>query len=104
MFFSFGESERQQEIINQKLSDTDNPPPLEELLIEDGIIEELQNKNQKLIKYLNKEKIKHMIDYIIKEPKEEDHNKGHKFPFVCSKLFNVEEIKIMKFFFKTNKK
>ena len=103
MFFSFGEFDRHPEIINQKLSDTDNPPPLEELLIEDGIIEELQNKNEKLIKYLTKEKVKQMIDYIIKEPKEEDHNKGHKFPFVCSKLFNVEETKIMKYFFKTNK-
>ena len=103
MFFSFGDFDKDPEKINQKLSDIDNPPPLEELLIEDGIIEELQNKNEKLIKYLNKEKIKQMIDYIIKEPKEEDHNKGHKFPFVCSKLFNVEEIKIMKFFFKTNK-
>ena len=103
MFFSFGEFDKHLEIINQKLSNTDNPPPLEELLIEDGIIEELQNKNEKLIKYLTKEKIKQMIDYIIKEPKEEDHNKGHKFPFVCSKLFNVEEAKIMKYFFKTNK-
>ena len=103
MFFSFGEFNRQPEIINEKLSDINNPPPLEELLIEDGIIEELQNKNEKFINYLNKEKIKQMIDYIIKEPKEEDHNKGHKFPFVCSKLFNVEETKVMKYFFKTNK-
>ena len=103
MFFSFGEFNRQPEIINGKLSDINNPPPLEELLIEDGIIEELQNKNEKLINYLNKEKIKQMIDYIIKEPKEDDHNKGHKFPFICSKLFNVEETKIMKYFFKTNK-
>ena len=34
-----------------------------------------------------------MIDYIIKEPKDDDYNKGHKFPFVCSKLFNIEEKK-----------
>ena len=101
--FSFGEFNSFPDIITQKLSDVNNPPPLEELLIEEGIIEQLQNKNDKLIKYLNKEKIKQMLDYIIKEPKEEDHNKGHKFPFVCSKLFNVEEIKVMKYFFKTNK-
>ena len=90
--------------IDKLLSDNDSPPILEDLLIEEGLIDELQNKNEKLIKYLNKEKIKQMLDYIIKEPKdEEDHNKGYKFPFVCSKLFNVEETKIMKYFFKTNK-
>ena len=90
--------------IDKLLSDNDTSPILEDLLIEEGIIDELQNKNEKLIKYLNKEKIKQMLDYIIKEPKdEEDHNKGYKFPFVCSKLFNVEESKIMKYFFKTNK-
>ena len=90
--------------IDKLLSDNDTPPILEDLLIEEGIIDELQNKNEKLIKYLNKEKIKQMLDYIIKEPKdEEDHNKGYKFPFICSKLFNVEDTKIMKYFFKTNK-
>ena len=90
-------------IINLKLANDNNPPQLEDLLIEEDIINELQNKNGKLIKYLNKEKVKQMLDYIIKEPKDEDHNKAYKFPFVVSKLFNVEEINIMKFFFKTNK-
>ena len=100
--FNFTDINKNSEI-DEKLSDTNNPPILEDLLIDEGIIEELQNKNEKLIKYLNKEKIRQMLDYIIKEPKEEDHNKGYKFPFVVSKLFNVEEIKIMKYFFKTNK-
>ena len=102
-FFSFDEFNRQTENINKKLSENNNSPPLEELLIEEGLIDELQSKNEKLINYFNKEKIKQMLDYIIKEPKEDDHNKGHKFPFICSKLFNVEEIKIMKYFLKTNK-
>ena len=43
-----------------------------------------------------------MLDYIIKEPKDDDHNKAHKFPFVCSRLFNVEEKKIMDYFHLTN--
>jgi hypothetical protein len=103
MFFSFDEFNRQPEIINKKLSDTSNPPLLEDLLIEEGLIDELQSKNKKLINYLNKEKVKQMLDYIIKEPKEDDHNKGHKFPYICSKLFNVEEKDVMKYFFKTNK-
>ena len=45
-----------------------------------------------------------MLDYLINEPKEEkNHNKSYKFPFICCKLFNVEETKIMNYFLKTNK-
>ena len=101
-FFSFSAFNNNSENINQKLSNEESPPTLEDILIEEGIIEELQNKNEKLINFFNKEKIKQMLDYIIKEPKEEDQNKGHKFPFICSKLFNVEESKIMQYFLNTN--
>ena len=89
--------------INQKLANNNNPPQLEDLLIEEDIVDELQNKNEKLINYINKEKIKQMLDYIIKEQNDEDHNKAYKFPFVVSKLFNVEETNIMKYFLKTDK-
>ena len=89
--------------VNEKLSDPKNPPPLEDLLQLEGIVTELQNKNKNLINYFTKEKIKQMIDYIIKEPKDDDYNKGHKFPFVCSKLFNIEEKNIMNYFYMTNK-
>ena len=89
--------------ITQKLTNNNNPPQLEDLLIEEDIVDELQNKNEKLINYLNKEKIKQMLDYIIKEQNDEDHNKAYKFPFVVSKLFNVEDTNIMKYFFKTDK-
>ena len=103
-FFNNDDINKHSGIINEKLSDNNNPPILEDLLIEEDIIDELQNKNEKLINYFNKQKIKQMLDYIIKEPKvEEDHNKSYKFPFVCSKLFNVEETKIMNYFLKTNK-
>ena len=89
--------------ITQKLTNKNNPPQLEDLLIEEDIVDELQNKNEKLINYINKEKIKQMLDYIIKEQNDEDHNKAYKFPFVVSKLFNVEETNIMKYFLKTDK-
>jgi len=102
-FYNYEESSKNSEIINQKLEDTSHPPSLEDLLILEGITEELQNKNKKLINYFTKEKIKQMLDYIIKEPKEDDYNKGHKFPFVCYKLFNIEEKNIMNFFHMTNK-
>ena len=103
IFSNFEETSQNSETITKKLEDTSNPPSLEDLLILDGIVEELQNKNKNLINFFTKEKIKQMLDYIIKEPKIEDHNTGHKFPFVCSKLFNIEEKNIMKYFFKTNK-
>ena len=101
-FSNYEEDLKNAEIINQKLNDNTNPPSLEDLLVLDGIVEELQNKNKNLINFFTKEKIKQMLDYIIKEPKDDDYNKGHKFPFVCSKLFNIEEKKIMNYFHLTN--
>ena len=106
MFNMYGfdkDEEIQEKELNEKLSDLKNPPSLEDILILDGTVNELQKKNKKLIKFFTKEKIKKMIDYIIKEPKDDDYNKGHKFPFVCSKLFNVEENNIMNYFYMTNK-
>ena len=105
--FGIFDSDKEEKIykkeVNEKLSDPKNPPPLEDLLQLEGIVTELQNKNKNLINYFTKEKIKQMIDYIIKEPKDDDYNKGHKFPFVCSKLFNIEEKNIMNYFYMTNK-
>ena len=101
--FSFDDLNKQTENINKKLSENNNSPLLEDLLLEEGLVDELQSRNQKLIDYFNKERIKQMLDYIIKEPKEDDHNKGHKFPFLCSRLLNVEEENIMNYFLKTNK-
>ena len=89
------------EAIDKKLSEPETP--LEDLLIEDELLQELRSQNKKLLDYLDKNKIKQMIDYITIEPSEDDQLKGHKFPFVCSQLFNVEETKIMNYFLKTNK-
>ena len=89
------------EAIDKKLSEPNTP--LEDLLVEDELLQELRSQNKKLLNYLDKNKVKQMIDYITKEPLEDDQLKGHKFPFVCSQLFNVEETKIMNFFLKTNK-
>ena len=44
-FFNNDDPIKHSGIINQKLSDKDNPPLLEDLLIEEDIIDELQNKN-----------------------------------------------------------
>ena len=88
--------------IDKKISENKNIP-LEEILAEDSLIDEVQSQNKTLIKYFNKDKIKQMIDYIIKEPPNDDnHDIGHKFPWVCSQLFNIGDSNIMKYFLKTN--
>ena len=90
-------------VIERKINENNNIP-LEEILSEDTVIDELQNQNKTLIKYLNKDKIKQMIDYIIKEPPDNsNHDVGYKFPWVCSQLFNIGDSNIMKYFLKTNK-
>ena len=88
--------------LDKKISENKNIP-LEEILAEDSLIDEVQSQNKTLIKYFNKDKIKQMIDYIIKEPPNDDnHDIGHKFPWVCSQLFNIGDSNIMKYFLKTN--
>ena len=89
-------------LIDTKISQ--NPDiPLEEILTEDVFLQELKNKNPNLIKYLNKDRIKQMLDYIICEPINDDPIKGHKLPYVCSQIFSTEADNITKYFFKTNK-
>ena len=90
-------------IIDKKISSNENIP-LEEILSEESVIYELKNENKVLIKYLTKDKVKQMIDYIIKEPPEDAaFDRGHKLPWVCSQLFNIENSPILKYFYKTNK-
>ena len=90
-------------VIEKKINENKNIP-LEEILSEDTVIDELQNHNQILINYLTKEKIKQMIDYIIKEPPDDtNYDKGHKFPWICSQLFNIENSEILRFLYMTNK-
>ena len=90
-------------IISKKITEN-NSIPLEEILSEDSVIDELENHNQILINYLNKEKVKQMLDYIIKEPPNDtSYNIGHKYPWVCSQLFNIENSEILKYLYTTNK-
>ena len=88
--------------IDKKLKENKNLP-LEDILSEDTIIDEIENKNKLLYEYFNKEKIKQMIDYIIKQPPlNSSHDKGYKFPWVCSQIFSIEDREFMKYFLKTN--
>ena len=90
-------------IIEKKINENNNIP-LEDILAEDTVIDEIENQNITLMKYLDKDKIKQMIDYIIKEPPNDaTHDKGYKFPWICSQIFNLGDSNIMKYFLKTNK-
>ena len=75
---------------------------VEDLLKEEELLQELRSQNEKLIDYFDKDKIKRLLDYIIKE-QEDEQNKGYKFPFLCSQIFGLKIDKIMKHFFITNK-
>ena len=86
--------------IEKKLDDPNST--LEDLLVEEELIQELKNQNQKLLKFLSKDKIKSLINYIIKEPTEDDQLKGHKFPFVASELLNCDIDNISDLFLMTN--
>ena len=89
--------------LDRKINENNNIP-LEEVLSDDTLIDEIQSQNKIILKYLNKDKIKQMIDYIIKEPpSDSSHDKGYKFPWVCSQIFNLGDENIMKYFLKTNK-
>ena len=102
-FRSHKKNLRSSGIIEKKITEN-NSIPLEEILSEETVIEELQSGNKILVKYLNKEKVKQMIDYIIKEPPDDTNfEKGHKYPWICSQLFNIENSEILKYFYKTNK-
>lgn len=63
---------------------------IEELLDDDDIIQEMRNGNEKLLKFLKRDRVKSLIDYITKMPEEDDHKKGHKFPFVVNELFSLD--------------
>ena len=86
--------------IEKKLDDPNST--LEDLLVEEELIQELKNQNSKLLKFLSKDKIKSLINYIIIEPKEDDQLKGHKFPFVASELLNCDIENISDLFLMTN--
>ena len=97
------------ETIEKILSDKNKT--IEDLLRDEDLLNELSSKNEKLIKYFDKEKIKILLNYIIKEPEidenaaktQENKDKGYKFPFVSYQIFGLEINEIYKYFFMTNK-
>ena len=89
---------------------SDKNTSIEDLLREDELLQQLRIKNKKLIDYFDKEKIKKLLDYIIKEPEIKEENldikenkeKGLKFPFICSQIFDLRIDELFQYFFMTN--
>lgn len=72
---------------------------LEELLDDGDLLQECKNGNKNLIKYLDREKVKQLIDLITVMPETDEHNRGHKYPFVANEVFNCDMQQILDKFF-----
>ena len=101
MGINFGNMNLTSEAIDKKLNDPNTK--IEDLLREEELLQEFRSQNQKLIEYFDRDKIKCLIDYIIKMPEVDEHEKGYKFPFLCSQIFGLEIDKMLNQFFVTNK-
>ena len=101
MGINFGNMNLTSEAIDKKLNDPNTK--IEDLLREEELLQEFRSQNQKLIEYFDRDKIKRLIDYIIKMPEVDEHEKGYKFPFLCSQIFGLELDKMLNQFFVTNK-
>ena len=45
---------------------------------EDDLIQEVKNQNQNLLRWMNRDRVKQLLDYIIRMPEEDEHERGHK--------------------------
>lgn len=72
---------------------------IEDLLDDNDLLQECKNSNKNLINYLNREKVKQLVDFITVMPEEDEHNRGHKYPFLSSEVFNCDIPEILDMFF-----
>lgn len=70
---------------------------IEDLLDDNDLLQECKNSNKNLINYLRRDKIKELIDLITVMPEEDEHNRGHKYPFLASEVFNCDIVTDMFF-------
>lgn len=73
--------------------------PIEDILDDSDLLQECKNSNKNLINYLDRDKIKQLIDFITVMPEEDEHNRGHKYPFVASEVFNCDISEVIDMFF-----
>ena len=72
---------------------------IEDLLNYENLFDELESKNSELLKYFTKDKIKILIDYMIKEPEKDDYEKINKYAFTCCEIFKLKIEHILNLFF-----
>ena len=72
---------------------------IEDLLNYENLFDELESKNPELLKYFTKDKIKILIDYMIKEPEKDDYEKINKYAFTCCEIFKLKIEHILNLFF-----
>ena len=78
---------------------------VDKLLADDDILQEFKNLNDKLISYFDHEKLMKLVDYItVMPPEDAEHQRGHKFPFISSEIFNCEINQILDKFFEAPEK
>lgn len=72
---------------------------IEDLLDDSDLLQECKNSNKNLIKYLDREKIKQLIDLITVMPEEDEHKRGHKYPFIANEVFSCDMTEVLEKFF-----
>ena len=83
-----------------KLIDTEYN--IEEYLKDEEAIQCFKDMGESTKKYFNKDKIKQLIKYITVEPEDDDHLKGHKYPYVASELLKNSGDEILDLFVMTD--
>ena len=78
---------------------------IEILLGDNDFLTECKWGNQKIINFLDRDKVSDLLDYIINMPPvDATHDRGHKYPFIASEIFNCELNKVNDLFFSYNDK
>lgn len=72
---------------------------IEDLLDDSDLIQECKNGNKNLMSYLTRDKIKELINFITVMPEEDEHNRGHKYPFLASEVFSCDMSEVIEKFF-----
>ena len=78
-----------QPLIIQKISKNNNIP-LEEFLDDNDVISLIKSEEKILKRYLDSEKIKKLIMYITKEPKDDNYLIGYKYPYISYQILKSD--------------
>lgn len=75
---------------------------IEEVLDQDDLLDDCKNQSANLVKWISdRKRVKQLIDLITVMPEEDEHKRGHKYPFVVYEIFNSEVQEIINVFFKS---